>query len=69
MNCNAEAFGPIPSRLPGLTKGKWIPPRKRIPLRDSVLAIAFLFFYLAVYLAAGFAGIAALEWAWGALFR
>jgi hypothetical protein len=33
-------------------------------MKDSVRAGAFLIFYLALYLAAGYAGIALIEWTW-----
>jgi hypothetical protein len=36
----------------------------KLPLKDSCFACAFLSFYVAVYLATGFAGVAAVEWAW-----
>jgi hypothetical protein len=39
-----------------------------LPLKDSCFACAFLSFYLAIYLAAGFASVAAIEWAWTRLF-
>jgi hypothetical protein len=38
-------------------------PRK-LPLKDSCMACAFLLFYVGVYLAVGFAGMAALAWVW-----
>jgi fatty acid desaturase len=37
-------------------------------MKDSVRAGAFLIFYLAVYWAAGYAGIALIEWAWMKVF-
>jgi len=56
-----------PSRA--MTRGIWQPPQKKIPLRDSVFAFTFLIFYLAAFLATGFAGIAVVQWFWAALFR
>jgi hypothetical protein len=46
----------------------WEPPPKKQSLRDSLTAGAFLVFYLAAYLAAGFAGVSAIEWAWMRVF-
>jgi hypothetical protein len=37
-------------------------------MKDSVRAGAFLFFCLAVYGAAGYAGISLIEWAWMKVF-
>lgn len=37
---------------------------RRPGIRDSFLASAVLSLYVAVYIGVGFAGIAAIEWAW-----
>jgi len=43
-------------------------PPERPTLKNSITAGAFLVLYLAAYLAAGFAGMAMLEWAWLRIF-
>lgn len=50
------AAGPRNSRLRGLA------------LKDSCFAAAFLTLYVATYLAAGFAAVTIVEWAWTKLF-
>ena len=47
----------LPASLPG-----------RPTLKNSIAAGAVLILYLAAYLAAGFAGMAMLEWAWLRIF-
>jgi hypothetical protein len=42
--------------------------KKNLPLKDSLFACGFLTMYLAVYLAAGFAGITAIGWVWTTIF-
>jgi hypothetical protein len=69
LNYHAGTFAPMAVPPCAMTRGNWQPPQKKIPLRDSVFAFAFLIFYLTAYLAAGFAGIAAVKWAWAVLFR
>ncbi len=46
----------------------WEPPPKKLSLLESVSAGAFLAFYLAAYLAAGFVGVSVMEWAWMRVF-
>jgi hypothetical protein len=41
-------------------------PRK-LPMKDSVLACLFLSLYVGTYMAAGFVGVTAIEWAWAKL--
>jgi hypothetical protein len=36
----------------------------KLPLRNSVFACFFLSLYVGVYMAAGFLGLQAVEWAW-----
>lgn len=43
-------------------------PADRLEAKDSWFAAGFLSLYLAVYLAAGFVGVAAIEWVWTKLF-
>jgi hypothetical protein len=42
--------------------------RRKLPLKDSLFACGFLGLYLALYLAAGFAGIKAIGWIWSTIF-
>jgi len=35
-----------------------------LPMKDSVLACVFLSLYVGAYMAAGFIGLTAIEWAW-----
>jgi len=67
LNCNAGAFTRLTPPLHAMARADWQPSQKKIPLRDSVFASGFLILYLTAYLAVGFAGIAAIEWAWAAL--
>jgi hypothetical protein len=46
----------------------WEPPPKKVSLTDTLSAGAFLVFYLAAYLAAGFAGVTFIEWVWMRVF-
>lgn len=69
LNCHPGAFAPMAMPSRAMTRGNWHPPQKKIPLRDSVFALGFLVLYLTAYLAAGFAGISAVEWVWTALLR
>jgi hypothetical protein len=46
----------------------WEPPPKKLSLMESLTAGAFLVFYLAAYLTAGFAGVNFIEWAWMRVF-
>jgi hypothetical protein len=41
---------------------------RELSVRDSCEAVAFVCFYLTVYLAVGWALVAAIEWAWRKLF-
>ena len=43
-------------------------PLGRLDAKASWFAAGFLSLYLAVYLAAGFIGVAAIEWVWTKLF-
>ncbi|MBZ5695862.1 MAG: hypothetical protein LAN36_10955 [Acidobacteriia bacterium] len=47
----------LPASLPG-----------QPTLKNSIAAVAVLVLYLAAYMAAGFAGLAMLEWAWLRIF-
>jgi hypothetical protein len=60
---------PIPTRTHCEEVRVWEPPPKKLSLRDSLTAGAFLVLYLAVYLTAGFAGVNFIEWAWMRVFR
>jgi hypothetical protein len=64
------AFVPfMPVRSRGLiARGPGPSPRK-LPIKDSLSACAFLLLYTMAYLAAGFLGIAAVGWVWVAIFR
>jgi hypothetical protein len=46
----------------------WESPPKRLSMKDSFRAGAFLIFYLVAYLAAGFVGVTFMEWAWMRIF-
>jgi len=76
MSEQVGVSGPAGTRLPpmaGRTRGAvqrgWEPPPKKLSLKDSVSAGAFLVFYLVAYLMAGFAGVTFMEWAWMQVFR
>jgi hypothetical protein len=59
---------PMPARTRCEVVRVWEPPPKNLSLRDSLSAGAFLVFYLAAYLTAGFAGVNFIEWAWMRVF-
>lgn len=58
--------------LPGRSRDEfqptWTPPEKRLSKKDTFTAGAFMAFYLAAYLAAGYAGVTFIEWAWMRVF-
>jgi hypothetical protein len=39
-------------------------PATKLPISNSVFACLFLSLYVGVYMAAGFLGLQAVEWAW-----
>jgi hypothetical protein len=41
---------------------------RRLGMKDSCFACAFLSLYVVIYLGAGFLGLAAIEWLWTELF-
>lgn len=59
---------PMAARSRGPVQPAWEPRIRRLSMKDSVRAGAFLFFCLAVYGAAGYAGISLIEWAWMKVF-
>jgi hypothetical protein len=52
----------------GAIRPAWEPPRKRLSIKDSIRASAFLTCYTAAYMAAGYAGVALIEWVWMQMF-
>ncbi len=56
------------ARTRGAVQRGWEPPPTKLSIRDSLSAGAFLVFYLAAYLTAGFAGVSLIEWAWMRVF-
>lgn len=46
----------------------WEPSKRRLSKKDTITAGAFLLFYLAAYLAAGYAGVTLIEWTWMRMF-
>jgi len=59
---------PMAARSHGLVQPAWEPPIRRLSMKDSVRAGAFLIFCLAAYWAAGYAGVTLIEWAWMKVF-
>jgi len=53
----------------GPIRPAWQPSKRRLSTRESVRACAFLMFYTAAYLAAGYAGVTFIEWVWMSVFR
>jgi hypothetical protein len=57
-----------PSTLPRISSARIERSRRqaqsKLPIQDSCFACLFLGFYLAAYLAVGFVGVTAVEWAW-----
>ena len=63
----------MPDRVPasGFAQiAKSSPPAilRRLGMKDSFFACAFLSLYVALYLGAGFLSLAAIEWLWTELF-
>jgi hypothetical protein len=46
----------------------WESPPRRLSMKDSITAGAFMIVYMAAYLAAGFAGVTIMEWVWMRIF-
>jgi hypothetical protein len=46
----------------------WEVPPKKLSIKDSIRAGAFMVAYLAAYLAAGYLGVTVMEWAWMRVF-
>jgi hypothetical protein len=59
---------PMAARSPGAIRPDWEPSTRRPSGKDSLTAGAFMLFYVALYLAAGFAGVTFMEWAWMQVF-
>ncbi len=75
MNPSAGVAADAGSLLPGIVsppnstiEPSWEPARRRLSIGDSLGACAFLIFYTAAYLAAGYAGVTFLEWMWMRVF-
>jgi hypothetical protein len=56
------------ARLHGAIQPTWDRPKRRLSKKDTFTASAFLLLYLAAYLAAGYAGVTLIEWAWMRIF-
>jgi hypothetical protein len=61
-------LAPMPASVHREVVRIWEPPPKKVSLKESLIAGAFLLFYLAAYLTAGFAGVSFIEWAWMRVF-
>ena len=59
---------PVAARSRGMAEEFPVSLPGRPTLKDSIIAGAFLILYLAGYLAAGFAGVTLLKWAWLRIF-
>jgi hypothetical protein len=59
---------PMAGRRSGAIRPAWEPPGKRLSIKDSIRASTFLMFYTAAYMAAGYAGVAFIEWVWMRMF-
>lgn len=69
----SETYPTPTTRVPAHRFGGSDEPKSRpdsfdLSWQDSWFACAFLSLYVVVYLAAGFASVAAVEWAWTVLF-
>jgi hypothetical protein len=56
------------ARSHGTIQPTWEPSKRRLSKKDTITVSAFLLFYLAAYLAAGYAGVTLIEWAWMRIF-
>ena len=59
---------PMAARSRGAIQPTWEPSNKRLSKKDTFTAGAFLIFYMAAYLAAGYAGVTMIEWVWMRIF-
>lgn len=59
---------PMAAHSRGPIQPTWEPPIRRLSMKDSVRAGAFLVLYLALYGVAGYAGITLIEWVWMKVF-
>ena len=57
-------LAPMPARSRGAIRPAWEPSSRHLSIKDSLTAGAFMILYMAAYLAAGFAGVTFMEWAW-----
>jgi hypothetical protein len=73
VDCHAAVFRPAapwsPSAHPGLRRTALAsslpsPIASQVATKDTLIASAFLCGYMAIYLAAGFVGLSAIEWVW-----
>ena len=73
VDCHAAVFKPVapwsPSAHPGLRRTALAsslpsPIASQVATKDTLIASAFLCGYMAIYLAAGFVGLSAIEWVW-----
>jgi hypothetical protein len=63
------AFAPVvpPRHVSGPLKLSVVPAK--LAMKDTLIASAFLCAYMTLYLAAGFVGVSAIEWAWAYISR
>jgi hypothetical protein len=59
---------PMAARSRGAIEPAWKPSSKRLSKKDTLTAGAFMIFYVAAYLAAGYAGVTMIEWVWMRVF-
>jgi len=59
---------PMAARTRGPVQPAWEPASRRLSRTDSIRAGAFLIVCLAVYMVAGYAVLAAVEWVWTGIF-
>jgi hypothetical protein len=69
----SQRVSSTPARLPANSSAQAVkisPPAmmRRLGMKESFFACAFLSLYVALYLGAGFLSLAAIEWLWTELF-
>jgi len=59
----------LPESAPPAARRQWDPAPVTLSAKRSLGACAFLLFYVALYLGAGFAGVTVVERLWSALYQ
>ena len=61
-------YAPMAARSSEPVPQIWERSPRRLSAKDTFTSSAFLIFYMAAYLAAGYVGVTFMEWAWMRIF-